>query len=149
MKVFDYVAERKINSNKYNPIYTYDDLKGYWVRRSADLGYPLLTEAKYKRDRYIMNKEGMEKVFTDVAHEVLKQHETEIYAFYNNVISKSIKKNAEEVLNTMHLDSHGKFKANQPKPVEFSFFASLGRTLGMALARNIDYILDSMIHGKR
>lgn len=29
MKIFDYVAERKINSNKYNPIYTYDDLKGY------------------------------------------------------------------------------------------------------------------------
>lgn len=96
-----------------------------------------------------MNKEGMEKVFTDVANEVLKQHETEIYAFYNNVISKSIKKNTEEVFNTLHLDSHGRFKTSQTKPVEFSFFASLGRTLGMALARNIDYILDSMIHGRR
>lgn len=147
MKIIDYIANRNDNL-KYNPIYTYDDLKRYWVRRSADLGYPLTVEAKYKRDRYIMNKEAMNKVFNEISNKVLLQHETELFAFYNNVISKAIRDNTEDVMNTLHLDPCGQFKAQNPRTKEFSLSSALGRSLGMAIAKNIDYVLDDMIHGK-
>ena len=100
MKIIDYIANRNDNL-KYNPIYTYDDLKRYWVRRSADLGYPLTVEAKYKRDRYIMNKEAMNKVFNEISNKVLLQHETELFAFYNKAekAKRALKENPEAYKN--------------------------------------------------
>lgn len=95
-----------------------------------------------------MNKEAMNKVFNEISNKVLLQHETELFAFYNNVISKAIRDNTEDVMNTLHLDPRGQFKAQNPRTKEFSLSSALGRSLGMAIAKNINYVLDDMIHGK-
>lgn len=123
------------NGSIYEAMYDYDELRNYWVRRTADLGYPLRVEPK--RDRLILNKQGWEKAVMDSAQEVSKIIGNDIYNFVREDVYDEIQNGAEYILNSLTYNQNTGFKAAKRPPVKKDFASKLGAMLGRALVKNL------------
>ena len=60
----------------YTKIMTWQEYKQSLVENMADLNYPLRKEVK--RDRYVLNKEGLEQAINKAVKETMEQMSKEI-----------------------------------------------------------------------
>lgn len=63
-------------SSELDMVYTYDDLKGYYVRNIADLPYGLRVEPR--RDRIVMNRQEFKRTLELACTESLNDMQREI-----------------------------------------------------------------------
>lgn len=129
----------------YETIYDYDELKGYWVRRMDDLGYPLRVEPK--RDRIVMNKRAFDEALKEATVEAIEMSQREMYAFIRNQVYDEIKNETEYLLNSISYTPGKGFKAAQN--YKGNDLMKLATFLGKTLANNIIYVFNDIIRGGR
>lgn len=116
-------------SGKYTFIADTTDLYNSFVSAHRDLSYPLRKEVK--RDRYILNSQGLQKDIEKVVDESLQKAATPLI----DLVSTEITNEAYSKLYDIHNGITHKSQTNQ-------LGAMLGRVLGKSLVDGITHILD-------
>lgn len=116
-------------SGKYTFIADTNDLYNSFVSSHRDLSYPLRKEVK--RDRYILNEQGLQKDIEKVVDEALEKAATPLL----DLVSTDIANEAYSKLYDIHNGVQHKSQTNK-------LGAMLGRVLGKSLVEGITKILD-------
>lgn len=116
-------------SGKYTFIADTNDLYNSFVSSHRDLSYPLRKEVK--RDRYILNGQGLQKDMEKVVDEALEKAATPLI----DLVSTDIANEAYSKLYDIHNGVQHKSQTNK-------LGAMLGRVLGKSLVEGITKILD-------
>lgn len=116
-------------SGKYTFIADTTDLYNSFVSAHRDLSYPLRKEVK--RDRYILNSQGLQKDIEKVVDESLQKAVTPLI----DLVSTDIANEAYSKLYDIHNGITHKSQTNK-------LGAMLGRVLGKSLVEGITHILD-------
>ncbi len=116
-------------SGKYTFIADTSDLYNSFVSSHRDLSYPLRKEVK--RDRYILNGQGLQKDIEKVVDEALEKAATPLI----DLVSTDIANEAYSKLYDIHNGVQHKSQTNK-------LGAMLGRVLGKSLVEGITKILD-------
>lgn len=126
---------------KYDYIYTHQELLQSWLDRQDTLGYPLRVEPK--RDRYVMNSKALQEDLTTCTTIALDDMQDQIIGFINNNVRQEIERNTFEVLGSFGLKPTGVSTTGT------GLAKSLGTIFGKALAKNIMFLLDETMRGKK
>lgn len=138
-------TRRSDGSIEYHSIMTYEDYKASLIEGMSDLGYPLRKEVK--RDRFVLNSEGMRQTMEIATRKALEWHEQEIYAFLQNEVKQEIARSASEVLNS--ISWNGSSFDVKAKPSLFEkHLMSMATKLGKGIADDIVYIFNDMMNGR-
>jgi len=116
-------------SGKYTFIADTSDLYNSFVSSHRDLSYPLRKEVK--RDRYILNGQGLQKDIEKVVDEALEKAATPLI----DLVSTDIANEAYSKLYDIHNGVQHKSQTNK-------LGTMLGRVLGKSLVEGITKILD-------
>ena len=121
---------KRLNGGKgvtrYEYITSTDELYRNFIESKQDLNYALRKEVK--RDRYVMNKEGLERQIKEDINETLMQEIDQLDSLV-----------AADVTNKIYgMLGSGSVGANS------SFAANIGKTLGKALAKGTFTLLDEI-----
>ncbi len=116
-------------SGKYTFIADTTDLYNSFVSSHRDLSYPLRKEVK--RDRYILNSQGLQKDIEKVVDESLQKAVEPLI----DLVSTDIANEAYSKLYDIHNGITHKSQTNK-------LGAMLGRVLGKSLVEGITHILD-------
>lgn len=137
-------TRRSDESIEYHSIMTYEDYKASLIEGMSDLGYPLRKEVK--RDRFVLNSEGMRQTMEIATRRALEWHEEEIYAFLRNEVKQEIVRSTSEVLNS--ISWNGSSFNVSAKPTAFEkHLMSMATKLGKGISDDIMYIFNDMMNG--
>lgn len=121
-------------SNRYHYILNESDLTSAWLKFHNDLGYPLMTDSKYRR-AIIYNRQGLEKQIEKMIANVI---ETELKDLADIVVA-----DITYQLNNLTQTASGQLV--KPNGLHTSSMGSLiGRALGKGLVNGFSKILDDM-----
>lgn len=121
-------------ANKYTLLVDTNDIYNSFVSAHRDLSYPLRKEVK--RDRYIMNSQGLQKDIEKVVDECLNKAATPLI----DLVSTEIATEAYAKLEAIHNGTNIVTIKNNSKMN--SLGSTLGRILGKSLVEGITSILD-------
>ena len=96
-------------SVRYEYILTNNQLMDSYLKRMNDLEYPLRVEPK--RDRYVMNKQALEKAFNQAYTQALTEFEEDVTKFVEEQVMSMIQQETMDLLNTVTVQN-GKFTTN-------------------------------------
>lgn len=116
-------------NNKYTFIADTTDLYNNFISAHRDLSYPLRKEAK--RDRYILNSQGLQKDIEKVVDEALQKATNPLI----DLVSTDIANEAYSKLENIHNGVKHTSQIN-------SLGSMLGKVLGKALVEGITTIFD-------
>ncbi len=114
----------------------------------SDLNYPL--QKKKKRDRYVLNKEGLEQAINKAVKETLEQMSKEIDQWINQDVILLIEESAQEVLdginvvNNNFVVQHKSSTKKQSKSLAMKFAEELAK----AIVKSVGDILEDTIFPK-
>lgn len=123
-----YAIQKGMN-NKYTFITDTNDLYNNFISAHRDLSYPLRKEVK--RDRYILNSQGLQKDIEKVVDESLQKAVEPLI----DLVSTDIANEAYSKLIDIHNGVQHKSQINQ-------LGAMLGKMLGKSIVEGINSLLD-------
>lgn len=146
---FDILAGRRGNKyTNYEWIITKDDLVGSYLKSMADLGYPLRKEVK--RDRYVLNKEALEKAIEKTIEETMKQFEKEFNQWFAYGVMPMMEEGIQEVLDEINVVNNNLVVKHSPNKIvkTTSMSSKFADRLAQALVKSIFDILDDTVFPK-
>lgn len=118
------------------------------VENMADLNYPLRKEVK--RDRYVLNKEGLEQAINKAVKETMEQMSKEVDEWINQDVIPLIEESAQEVLDGINVVNNNfvvQHKSSTKKQSK-SHAMKFAEELAKALVKSVGDILEDTLHPK-
>ncbi len=84
---------------RYEYITSREELISSYIRRLADLDYGLKVEPR--RDRYVMNKQELEKVLIEASTQALNEIQADIIRWVEQDVSQMIEESAYDIYNSI------------------------------------------------
>lgn len=133
-------------TTKYEYIVSRDELIESYIHRMDDLGYPLRVEPK--RDRYVVNKQALEKALIEASTQALNQIQEDIIHWVEQDVSQMIEESAYDIYNS--ITELGSYNVNHKNTNNKKHWATkLGERFGKALGQSISKIIDDTFSGTR
>ena len=127
-----YKVQRGIQ-DRYSLIIDTDDIYNSFILAHRDLSYPLRKEVK--RDRYVMNSQGLKKDIEKVVNECLEKQAKPLIDTVSTEIARESYRKLEEIHNTGTIKTS--YNSN-------SLGSLLGKNLVKGITSGISRVLDDM-----
>lgn len=120
--------------HRYNYYISQNDFASMWVKMHADLGYPLMTDSRYKR-AIVYNKQGLEKRIQDMIIEVIGNNLQELA----DIVADDITAQLDSLTQT----TGGKL-VNTRRTHSSNMTVLISKALSKGLVKGFNAILDDM-----
>ena len=131
----------------YTKIMTWQEYKQSLVENMADLGYPLRKEVK--RDRYVLNKEGLELVINKAVKETTEQMSKEVDIWINQGVIPLIEESVQDVLDEVNaVNNQFVVRHTNAKKQTKSHSMKFAEELAKAIVKSVGDILEDTIFPK-
>jgi len=133
---------------QYEHITTKDELIDSYLHRMDDLGYPLRVEPK--RDRYVLNKKGLEKAIDKVVSETFKEMDKEVNEWIKTGVIPLMEDSLQDVLDSINVvnSTYVVERTTSQKHPQKSRFEKFAENLTKALVKTIGDIVEDTAFGK-